>query len=53
MQKTERMEIRMTEYERHELNFLSLMTGCNKTQLVLMGLKKIREDLENGQRNKG
>ena len=53
MKKTERLEIRMTEIERNELKFLSFMTGSNMSQLVLMGLKKIREDLENGQRNKG
>lgn len=53
MKKTERLEIRMTENERHELNFLCIMSGLNKTDLVLLGLKKIREDLENGQRNKG
>lgn len=51
MRKTERLEIRMTEIERHEVNFLCLMLGLNKTELVLLGLKKVREDLENGQRD--
>lgn len=48
MRKTERLEIRMTESETREVKSLCLMLGLNKTELVLLGLKKVREDLENG-----
>lgn len=49
MVKTDRLNIRLTSAERHEILFLQGLTGMTKTELVLLALKNLKKGiLKNG-----
>lgn len=49
MVKTDRLNVRLTDAERHEILFLQGLTGLTKTELVLLALRNLKEEiLKNG-----